>query len=95
MMHRCCILYNEPAAGALADENEVLDQVTYVEAHLKKLGISVCRKGISGRFMDEIAEFAEDKPDFVFNLVESIYNKGELNYFVPALLKMYSIPYSA
>jgi D-alanine-D-alanine ligase len=94
MMHRCCILYNEPAAGALADENEVLDQVTYVEAHLKKLGISVCRKGISGRFMDEIAEFAEDKPDFVFNLVESIYNKGELNYFVPALLKMYSIPYS-
>ena len=37
---------------------------------------------------------AGEKPDFVFNLVESINNKGELCYFVPALLNMYSIPYS-
>jgi D-alanine-D-alanine ligase len=93
-MKRCYILYNEPTAGALADENEVLDQVAYVEDHLKKLGISVYRKGITSRFMKEIAEIAEEKPDFVFNLVESISNKGELGYFLPALLKMYSIPYS-
>jgi D-alanine-D-alanine ligase len=44
--------------------------------------------------IDEIAGLAVEKPDFVFNLVESINNKGELNYFVPALLNMYSIPYS-
>ena len=44
--------------------------------------------------MAEIAELANEKPDFVFNLVESINNKGELIYFVPALLNMYSIPYS-
>jgi hypothetical protein len=44
--------------------------------------------------MTEIATLAAEKPDFVFNLVESINNKGELNYFVPALLNMYSIPYS-
>jgi D-alanine-D-alanine ligase len=37
---------------------------------------------------------AAEKPDFVFNLVESINNKGELLYFVPALLNLYSIPYS-
>jgi D-alanine-D-alanine ligase len=93
-MIRCCILYNEPTVGALADENEVLEQVTFVEDHLRKLGISVYRKGITSRFMEEIALCAKEKPDFVFNLVESINNKGELNYFVPALLKMYSIPYS-
>jgi D-alanine-D-alanine ligase len=94
MMKRCCIIYNEPREGALADELDVLDQVTHIEDHLKKLGISVSRKGITTRFMQEIAELAQDKPDFVFNLVESIDNKGELLYFVPALLNMYSIPYT-
>ena len=44
--------------------------------------------------MVEIAELASEKHDFVFNLVESINNKGEINYFIPALLNLYSIPYS-
>src|SRR5450759_3210099 len=93
-MRRCCIIYNEPREGALADELDVLDQVVHIEKHLIELGIVVYRKGITARFMDEIATLAGEKPDFVFNLVESINNKGELNYFVPALLNMYSIPYS-
>jgi D-alanine-D-alanine ligase len=93
-MSRCCIIYNEPRDGALADELDVLDQVGHIEEHLVKLGISVYRKGITQNFMVEIAELAKEKPDFVFNLVESINNKGELIYFVPALLNMHSIPYS-
>ena len=93
-MKRCCIIYNEPMDGALADELDVLDQVGHIEQYLKELGISVYRKGITNRFMEEIAELAAGKPDFVYNLVESIDNKGELNYFIPALLNMYSIPYS-
>lgn len=93
-MKKCCIIYNEPGDGALADELDVLDQVAHIEQYLKVLGISVFRKGITNRFMDEIATLATEKPDFVFNLVESIDNKGELNYFVPALLNLYSIPYA-
>jgi D-alanine-D-alanine ligase len=93
-MERCCIIYNEPGEGALADELDVLDQVGQIEEHLKMLGIDVYRKGITARFMDEMAILESEKPDFVFNLVESINNKGELNYFIPALLNMYSIPYS-
>jgi D-alanine-D-alanine ligase len=93
-MKRCCIIYNEPGVGALADELDVLDQVYHIEKHLALLGIDVYKKGITNHFMDEIAGLAAEKPDFVFNLVESINNKGELNYFVPALLNMYSIPYS-
>jgi D-alanine-D-alanine ligase len=93
-MRRCCIIYNEPGEGALADELDVLEQAEQIEHHLELLGISVYRKGITARFMDEIATLEKDKPDFVFNLVESINNKGELNYFIPALLNMYSIPYS-
>jgi D-alanine-D-alanine ligase len=93
-MKRCCIIYNEPGDGALADELDVLDQVSHIEEHLTQLGIVVYRKGITNRFMDEIASLAGEKPDFVYNLVESINNKGELNYFIPALLNLYSIPYS-
>jgi D-alanine-D-alanine ligase len=93
-MKRCCIIYNEPGEGALADELDVLDQVAHIEEHLTQLGIVVYRKGITNRFMDEIALLASEKPDFVYNLVESINNKGELNYFIPGLLNLYSIPYS-
>ena len=91
---RCCILYNQPRPGALADELDVLDQVDYVETNLNKIGIETYRKGITSSFMNEIDLLKEEKPDFVFNLVESINNKGELCYFVPALLNMYSIPYT-
>jgi len=93
-MRRCCIIYNEPGKDALADELDVLDQVEHIEKHLTDLGVSVYRKGITEKFMSEIKLLADEKPDFVFNLVESINNKGELNYFVPALLNLYAIPYS-
>jgi D-alanine-D-alanine ligase len=93
-MSRCCIIYNQPGAGALADELDVLDQVAHIEEHLIKLGYEVSRKGITDRFMDEIPVLAVEKYEFVYNLVESINNKGELNYFIPALLNLYSIPYS-
>jgi D-alanine-D-alanine ligase len=93
-MEKCCIIYNEPLPGAREDELDVLDQVVHIEQHLMELGIGVYRKGITANFMAEIAELKSEKPDFVFNLVESIDNKGELNYFVPALLNMHSIPYS-
>jgi D-alanine-D-alanine ligase len=93
-MKRCCIIYNEPREDALADELDVLDQVAHIEKHLIALGISVYRKGITNNFMVEVGDLAAEKPDFVFNLVESINNKGELIYFVPALLNLYSIPYS-
>jgi D-alanine-D-alanine ligase len=93
-MKRSCIIYNEPSPGALADELDVLDQVGHIEKHLLEMGIKVNRKGITDRFMTEIASLAAEKYDFVFNLVESINNKGELNYFIPAVLNLYSIPYS-
>jgi len=93
-MRRCCIIYNEPGKDALADELDVLDQVAHIEEHLIELGISVTKKGITDRFMDEISLLAAERFDFVYNLVESINNKGELNYFIPALLNLYSIPYT-
>lgn len=93
-MKKCVILYNKPGQNASADELDVLDQVNVVEISLSQLGIAVSRIGITEDFMNEINSLLSEKPDFVFNLVESINNKGELCYFVPALLNMYRIPYT-
>lgn len=87
-------MYNKPRENALPDELDVLDQVEYIEKNLQLLGINIYRKGITSDFMNEVAALTDEKPDFVFNLVESINNKGELCYFIPALLNMYSIPYT-
>jgi D-alanine-D-alanine ligase len=94
MNKKCCILYNQPREGALPDELDVIDQVEYIEQNISNIGVETYRKGITADFMNEIAALKAEKPDFVFNLVESINNKGELCYFIPALLNMYSIPYS-
>ena len=87
-------MFNQPGENALADELDVLDQVEFIEKHLNDLGIATFRKGITTSFMQETADLVIDKPDFIFNLVESISNKGELSYFIPALLNMHRIPYS-
>ena len=91
---RCCILFNQPGNDASADELDVLDQVEFIQKNLNLIGIETSGMGITNDFMNEMKMLAADKPDFVFNLVESINNRGELCYFIPALLNMYSIPYS-
>ncbi len=91
---KCCILFNQPQENALPDELDILHQVEWVENNLRKLGYETYRKGITKDFMSEIPEITIEKPDFVFNLVESINNRGELLYFIPALLNMYGIHYT-
>ena len=90
----CCILYNEPGPNALPDELDIIEQVEYVEVHLHQMGLQTYRKGITNNFMNELADLKTNQPEFIFNLVESINNKGELLYFVPAILNMYSVPYT-
>ncbi len=91
---RCCILYNQPGENALPDELDILDQVEWIEININKMGISTFRKGITNDFINEIASLTDEEFDFVFNLVESINNKGELLYFIPAVLNMNGLPYT-
>jgi len=94
MRRKCCILYNNPAADAEADELDVLDQVALVEDNLKRMGIDTYRKGITMNFLNEIEEIKMTAPDFVFNLVESINNKGRLIYFAPAIMSLSDLRYT-
>lgn len=91
---RCCILYNQPRKDALPDELDILDQAEWVESNLRKMNITTFRLGITSSLMNEIASLKNETFDFVFNLAESIENKGELLYFIPAILNMHNIPYT-
>jgi len=93
-MKKCLIIYNEPGVDALPDELDVLDQVNFIRSTIESIGHHVDQKGITEDLFREIAVIAEQKYDYVFNLVESVHKKGEILYFVPALLNMHHITYT-
>jgi D-alanine-D-alanine ligase len=93
-MRQCLVIYNEPAAGALPDELDVLDQVNFIAGILENTGYCVSRKGITADFFNEISGISGKDYEFVFNLVEAVGQKSEILYFVPALLNMQHIRYT-
>lgn len=93
-MKKCLIIYNQPGPEALPDELDVLDQVNFIRSTVESLGHKVEQRGITDNIFNEIAAIADEDHDYVFNLVESVMKKGEILYFVPALLNMHKIPYT-
>ncbi len=88
------ILYNELSANAGPDEADVLDQVNVVADALNSLGIEHTTLEFSLNLQKVQDRLMALNPDFVFNLVESVNNKGNLIFLAPALLNSLSIPYT-
>lgn len=94
MNKKVVILFNKVSANALTDELDVLNQVQSVEESLKNLGYESERLSFSFQIDKVIANLKKLNPLFVFNLVESVDNKGELCHVAPAVLDSLQIPYS-
>ena len=92
--NKVVILYNELTENAQLDELDVLIQVKLVADTLNELGYKTFEIPFSFKMDKVISQLKEIEPCFVFNLVESIDNKGELCYFGPAFLNYMNIPYS-
>lgn len=92
--NKVIILYNKLSEKPLADELDVLTQVNLVADTLKELGYVISEVPFSFNINEAIKQIKEIDPCFVFNLVESIDNKGELCYIGPAILNYLQIPYS-
>jgi D-alanine-D-alanine ligase len=88
------ILYNELSESAGPDERDVLDQVALVAEMLDKLGIESQRAEFSLNLQKVRDELSRLKPDFVFNLVESVNNRGNLIFLAPSLLNSMGIPFT-
>lgn len=91
---KAVILYNQLSENAGPDEADVIEQVNLVHQMLTELNVDVDEIPFRSRLDSVEEDLLKAKPDFVFNLVESLNNKGSLIYFAPALLDSLNIPFS-
>lgn len=91
---KALILYNELSENAGPDEADVLDQVNIVAENFEKLGINYSTQTFSLNLKKVEEELKKASPDFIFNLVEGVDNKGDLIFLAPALLNSLKIPFT-
>lgn len=88
------ILYNKLGKNPGDDELDVLEQVGIVRKALKQLGFTV-RTGQVDLNLQKSLDFIKAlNPLFIFNLVETINNRGEFVYFPAAIYRSLEIPFT-
>lgn len=93
MKRSIVILHNAISSGSL-DEVDVLSQRDLVKAACLDLGYRVDCIESGNDPMGVASSIWQKKPDMVFNLVESVWEKGELIYVLPAIMNALRIPYT-
>jgi D-alanine-D-alanine ligase len=88
------ILYNKISKTPTTDELDVLDQVKIVSDALVALGYSIKELQLDMNLDLVVRKIRKINPYIIFNLAESIYNKGEFAYMAPAILSYLDIPFS-
>ncbi len=94
MKKTALILYNKLSKKPKDDEADVLEQVNLVSKALKKLKYEVKELQVDLNLKSAIRNLQELKPDIIFNLVETIGNKGEFTFLANSILNFIRIPYS-
>jgi D-alanine-D-alanine ligase len=88
------VLYESLGAGARPDELDALVQVREVSEAIGKLHWAVRRHEVDLNLEEALERLLQNKPDCIFNLVESLNGRGELIGVVPALLESIAIPFT-
>lgn len=88
------ILHGEVAPEAGQDEQDTLVQVEAVARGLQALGHAPATLPLGLDLASAAAALAAQKPDLVFNLVESLAGRGGLILLAPALLDALGWPYT-
>jgi D-alanine-D-alanine ligase len=94
MAEKIVILHNRLSPDPTVDELDVMLQVNLINDELLSQGYSTKIMDIGDNLLLDLKAVEDEKPDLVFNLVETTFNKGELLYIVPGLLRMRHIPYT-
>ncbi|MEI7475095.1 MAG: hypothetical protein WCK67_10000 [bacterium] len=92
--NKVVILHNEISDNPTIDELDVLDQVKIVDKSLIQLGYNTQILSFSLAIDKVIEKLKEIKPAFIFNLVESINNDGQLVHIAPSIFDYLRIPYT-
>jgi D-alanine-D-alanine ligase len=94
MSKRILIIHNKIADGAGADELDVLEQSELVKKACLELGYTVGLTDMDLNLGEAMQKITSIGPDLIFNLVETLDNKGEFAYIAASLFNSLQIPYS-
>lgn len=94
MRRKILIVTNKLTATPGEDELDVVEQADMVESACRELGFITARMEMDMDLKKTINHITREKPYILFNLVESLENKGELAFIAPSLFSSLSIPYS-
>jgi len=94
MNHLALILYNKLSKTPTDDELDVVEQVKIVSRALKQLGFRTKTGQVDMNLQKTIDQIKKINPLFIFNLVETIHNRGEFVYFPAAIYQFLEIPFT-
>jgi D-alanine-D-alanine ligase len=93
-MKKALILINKISEHPTEDELDVLVQAESVEKSLHELGYE-CKKEFFDLDLRNITSILKhNPPELVFNLVETVDQKGELIHLPPSLLESSNVPFT-
>jgi D-alanine-D-alanine ligase len=92
--NKVIILYNAVDDNCNPDEADVLHQVALVSESLTELGYLAEAFPLGHNLKGDMDQIKAENPLFVFNLVESVFDKGELLYVGAAILNALKIPFT-
>jgi D-alanine-D-alanine ligase len=88
------ILYNKLSKTPKDDEADVIEQVNLVTEALNNLACEVRYLQIDLNLKKAIGQIRKIRPDIIFNLAETIGNKGEFTFLANSVLNYLKIPYT-
>ncbi|MCX6268675.1 MAG: ATP-grasp domain-containing protein [Bacteroidetes bacterium] len=94
MKKNILILYNKLSKIPKDDESDVIEQVKLVTTALQNLKYEVRYLEIDLNLKKAINQIQRIKPDIIFNLAETIGNKGEFTFLANSVLNFVRIPYT-
>jgi D-alanine-D-alanine ligase len=94
MKNKVLILYNKLSKKPKEDEADVIEQVNLVTAALIKLNYQIAYLQVDLNLKNAIRQIQKINPDVIFNLVETIGNKGEFAFLATSVLNYLRIPYT-
>ncbi|MDR1534573.1 MAG: D-alanine--D-alanine ligase [Planctomycetota bacterium] len=91
---RIILLYDRPALAGDRASREVANQLAAVEEALARLGCRAERLGLDLDLAEFKRRLEREKPDLVFNLVESLDASDRLQTVIPMLLENWRLPFT-
>ena len=91
---KIAVLHNEVAGDAPADERDVLDQMAVINDAVRELRHRPLSIPVSLDLAALRSQLLAERPDVVFNLVESLAGSDRLILTVPALLESLRLPFT-